>query len=336
MGRPRKRRREEYDNMCNEKTIPAGVEAPIPKNGRDSFENQGSAELLSTNVQHLTHLARMDASLDANIELQPLQESVAGPILGLDAWGLAEDPNSHFPTLSDSSTQPQMPPAESTYDITNEFFTDEGLTGCPCLPDLYSTLASFQSMAPSSFPYSIGALRKATLLGHEVVRCHVCPRTYNTAIQNSMLLGTLLQMVTNEYAKLLKHIDERSATDERIPFRVGEPSSPFDSRHTGTSDCPMAVNIELTGEEWQMLARKAIKQEVLGQSNGNKSLIGLVDMMRHRQKDWHTLYGSDVHAIGHEHSTAPNVRTKATANDDMCVQIKFIDQVKCSLERLNL
>ncbi|CAF9922522.1 MAG: hypothetical protein ALECFALPRED_002115 [Alectoria fallacina] len=202
-------------------------------------------------------------------------------------WDPSQDLGQPFSTIADIPLQPQTQP--KTPDVLDSGNSTAGsaVTGCSCLPSLYSMLAKFQSLPEPSFPYSMGSLRSAAALSRGVVACQGCLKTYNTALQNSMVLATLLQLLINEYAKLLKHIDERSKQAEKITFRFSDPSSPFDSRHTGRPDCPMAINVDLTGDEWRTLARKAVAQEVLGNSQESSGLFGLVQGMKDRRASWH-------------------------------------------------
>lgn len=340
MGRPRKRRREEEGVIHDEKDGRGAVENGFSNETGDKSLHQYLAGVsgngLATNDnQWFDNGLGANGFQDGDFDFPFRQQSGSDSILGFPAWDPSQDMNSYSSISSDNSSQSQKPSTTLDHDFADTPPTDDAQTGCSCLPKLYAVLASFQSMPAPSFPYSMGTLKKANRLGHEVVRCQICPQTYNTAVQNSMLLGTLLQMVNNEYAKLLKHIDERSATGDKIPFRVGEPSSPCDSRHTGMPDCPMALNIDLSGEDWRMIARKAIRQEILGNTDSNEGLAGLVDAMRNRQTIWHERYASEVHAAGHDHSAATHGQNGDEANR-ICVQVAYIDQLKKSLEILNL
>lgn len=209
-------------------------------------------------------------------------------------------------------------------------------SGCSCLTGLYSTLAAFQSLPAPSFPFSLAALRTARQCGYKVVRCETCPQKYNTAVQNSMLLCTLLHLVTNEYGRLLRHIDERSQSEEHIEFRAAEPSMFFDPRHTGTPDCPMAVTIELDGDEWRVLARKAVKQEVVGGFKTGESIINLVREMRDRQLLWHgtCAQGENLHR-GRMHETAVD-HSNGKKDGHICAQLVQISNIETALEALKI
>ena len=164
---------------------------------------------------------------------------------GFPNWDPSQDPGQPFSTFADVPLQLQDPLTAPDELESNSYTAANPVISCSCLFNLYSMLARFQSLPEPSFPYSMGALRNAAALSRGVVACHDCSQAYNSALQNSMLLGTLLQLVIMEYAKLLRHIDEKSKQAGKIAFRFGDPSSIFDSRHTGLPDCPMAINVDL-------------------------------------------------------------------------------------------
>lgn len=251
---------------------------------------------------------------------------------GFPNWDPSQDPRQPFSTFADVPLQLQTPPTSLHEPDSNKHTAENAVIGCSCLFNLYSMLAKFQSLPEPSFPYSMGVLRSAATLSRGVVVCHSCSQAYNTALQNFMLLGTLLQLLIMEYAKLLKHIDERSKQVEKIAFRFGDPSSLFDSRHTGLPDCPMAINVDLSGDEWRTLARKAVAQEVLSNSQGSRGLSGLVQEMRDRQASWHERFSKGqclaLHTADHQQN--------AETSDHLCVQNVYIDNLQRSLEALGL
>ncbi|KAL8720290.1 MAG: hypothetical protein Q9225_002828 [Loekoesia sp. 1 TL-2023] len=167
---------------------------------------------------------------------------------------------------------------------------------CPCLNELYSMLMSFQSLPPPSFPSSRGPLIEATNLARRVVRCPYCPQDYPSALQNLMLLTTLLPLVAYGYGQLLKHVQERAAQGCTITYRVGDPSLAAAHLHTGTADCPMGFNVDLNSEEWGAMARKVLKQDVYGNTQSIDCLVSVVEELEQRQYIWHLLqpFGADV------------------------------------------
>ncbi len=333
MGRPRKRRREDEENIYAAMEGLGGAAIPSNLPAGDQLQSQYLADFLSNNSLGMGDLSYsniefdMDGYQDDNTDLQVQQSD---PISVYRVWDASQHVDAGSSYTSKDTTQLQTPPIRMGPDSIGG-----APTTCACLPNLYSTLASFQSLPEPSFPYSLGLLKNAVRLGHAVVQCNICPKTYNTGVQNVMLLGTLAQMTSNEYAKLLKHIGQRSANEDKITFRVGEHSSPLDSRHTGTPDCPMGINIELSGEEWQMLARKAIRQGVVGNANSTDSLMALIDAMRERQQGLHEHYLPDTHIAGHEHGVTQDAHDEGLATG-VCLQITFIDQLRKSLEALQL
>ncbi len=333
MGRPRKRRREDEGNIYTAKEGLRDAGNPPNRLEGGQLLSQYLDDCSSHNSLGMGDLScpsigfDMNGYQDDNLDLQ-VQHS--DPLSGYRAWDASQHVDGGSDYAAKGPTQLQTSPSRTGHDNIGG-----APTTCACLPNLYSTLASFQSPPQPSFPYSTGLLRNAVRLGHTVVRCQICPKTYNTGVQNVMLLGTLVQMILNEYHKLLKHIEQRSANEDKITFRVGEHSLSLDSRHTGTPDCPMGINIDLSGAEWQILARKAIRQGVVGSSNSTDSLIALIDAMRDRQQSLHERYLPDTHVAGYEHNVTKDAHYGGLAND-VCLSITFIDQLRNSLEALQL
>lgn len=160
---------------------------------------------------------------------------------------------------------------------------------CSCLDELHSILMSLQPFPSPSFPSLRGPLVRATNLARAVVRCPFCPRDYPSALQNLMLLNTLLPLVTHGYAELLTHIQERAGQGSRITYRVGDTSQSNAHLHTSAPDCPMGFNIELDSDEWAAMARKVVKQDVYGNAQSADSLLSVVEELEQRQQNWHLL-----------------------------------------------
>ena len=333
MGRPRKRRRDDEGNIYAAMEGLGGAYNPSDLPDGGFLQSQYLADFAGDNSLGMGDLSYpnigfdMDSYQDDNPDLQVHQHN---PLFGYRATDASQHVDAGSSYTAKDTTQLQTPPNRIELDSTGG-----PPPICACLPKLYSILASFQTLPQPSFPYSLGLLKNAVRLGHAVVQCQICPKTYNTGVQNVMLLGTLVQMISNEYAKLLRHIEQRSANEDKITFRIGEHSSPLDSRHTGTQDCPMGININLSGEEWQMLARKAIRQGVLGDFNSTDSLMALIDAMRGRQQSLHEQYLPDTHIAGHEYNVTHGADNGTLANG-VCLQITFIDQLRKSLEALQL
>ena len=333
MGRPRKRQREDEGNILAAMESLGGAGNPTNRLDGSQLQSQYLAGFASHSSLGMGDLSYPNVGFDMDgyqDDIPDLQIQQSDSLSEYPAW----DPSQHLD--GDSSSVARDPTQLQTSPVRVGDDNSGGAhTTCACLPKLYSTLASFQSLPQPSFPYSLGLLKNAVRLGHDVVLCQICPTTYNTGVQNVMLLGTLVQLISNEYAKLLKHIEQRSANEDRITFRFGEQSSSLDSRHTGTPDCPMGINIDLSGEEWQRLARKAIRQGVVGGSNSADSLMALVDAMKERQQTLHQRYLPDTYSAGHGQNVTKIAPDGGPAKD-VCLQVIFIDQLRKSLEALQL
>ncbi len=205
---------------------------------------------------------------------------------------------------------------------------------CACLPNMYTTLSSFQTLPLPSFPLTLGLLSKSTTLARSVIHCQECIKTHVSAFQNVMLLSTLLGLIINEFSRLLAHIQDRAAKEELITLRLGEPSSPQTMHlHTGTPDCPMGTNVELDGAEWSAMARKAVKQAVLGSNNGDgKSLSEIVEQMAQRQHSWHTT--SERRHYGGPHEDCTDMQRAKAEGDFTCLHM--LKSLSRGIRALNL
>lgn len=352
MGRPRKRQREEGDHtLASENNSPSftvGLSKSMdstlwaPDLATFTSDGTGTLHFPSDNATMKNQDLGIssndvgsydDFNIDASFQSAGLSSFLRGS--GFPTLDPAQDPQTFPPFISTPMTPMQTLP-DLNQRATGDTLSKMECNGCLCFGNLYSTLATFQSLPAPSFPYSMSALRKALRCGYAVVRCQTCPQKYNTAVQNAMLLGALLNMVINEYSKLLKHIDERAASGESIAFRVGEASSCYDQRHTGTPDCPMAINVDLNGDEWRMLARKGVRQEVVGSVEGEESLVKLVQEMRDRQMVWHESFSKGSHPHdGNVHSD-PRNKLEGLKEDPICAQLIYIDHLKRMLDALEL
>lgn len=310
---------------------PTAVSGTEHRPGTDALyfpdSNLERHNMLSSVVESRRSLSNTEAS-GFDLPEDPLSDLEQG----FPNWDLSYDLGQTFPTFADASLQLQTPPSAADELDSNNHITENAGTGCSCLSDLYAMLAKFQKLPAPSFPFSMGALRSAAALSRCVVACNHCSLEISTALQNAMLLGTLLQLLIMEYAKLLNHIDERSKQAEKIVYRLGDPSTLFDSRHTGLPDCPMGINVDFSGEEWRALARKAIAQEVLGNSQGSGGLVGLVQEMKDRQVLWRERHSTEFckafNNTGHQHTSQHP--------DHLCAQVVHLENLRRSLEALEL
>ena len=165
---------------------------------------------------------------------------------------------------------------------------------CQCLSSLTLQLSSFQSLPPTSFPYSLALPSAATKVAWSALQCQTCPDDFVSGVQNMMLLATLLTLITNEYAKILDYIDQtadKGAADKgaAVSFRMGQTDPEMMHLHTGTLDCPMGINVDIEAEDFRRMAKGAVREKVLGgPRSGEGALVTLLDKMQRRQEYWHS------------------------------------------------
>ena len=347
MGRPRKRRREEkelasHNDGMDSDQFDTSID-DFAGNGYQIFDlpptdsggrNQDKSISRNENVSNGLESEDLDINFES-IQVPDFNFTVPLPTSDLPQDFSAYPPlDALDPNLFQAATSPETNTTNTTSTTTNPT-----QASCNCLPTLYATLSTFQSPPAPSFPYSMGHLRSARKCAHAVVHCPTCPEAYNTAVQNSMLLCALLQMLINEYAKLLAHIDERASSGEKITYRLGEVADTLDGRHTGGPDCPMGINLDLEGEEWRMLARKAVRAEVRGSGSGSgqgeESLLGILKEMRNRQQTWHSSFPKEGHAHARQSQNAEGKQSGHEKEECICTQILHIDQLRGALEALN-
>ena len=303
MGRPRKRQREadEHDQSIDKAgaVFTEGAEMQRPE---DPPQHSGQDNAFAS-ILDAFPLDDFNFDLSAPEPLADV-DSTAWDAAGMVDWNhfgdLGELPvhiqsparvmNTDNITNPLPSTQPSFQASQSS---SNVEAIPNVTPNCTCIPNLYTSLSSFQSLPSPSFPLTLGTLEKATTLARDVVRCEECPKTHVSALQNLMLLSTLLALIVNEYSRLLAHIDERAAREETITLRIGERISTETMHlHIGTPDCPMGFNLELSGAEWSKVARKAIKQAVVGSDlSTRESFTGVIEEMEQRQHSWHAKGG---------------------------------------------
>ena len=294
MGRPRKRHR-----VCNRAEHEVGIDTM--SNGLGDTM-QGAVASDTSNIDLDSSTAQTSRTVDEFTRQTSM--SLGSPHTERtsldfpDDWGLIQSSNNSGPTFA-ATGQNGLLLHEGPNPITA---SERGIVGqspfqnvdqadvpCSCLKELYSVLMSFQSLPSPSFPSSRGPLTEATNLARKIVRCQVCPQDYPSALQNFMLLGTLIPLIAHGYSQLLKHIQEQAAQGNSITYRIGDSSLTNAHLHTGTLDCPMGFNVELDSDEWTTIARKVLKQDIYGNSQSIDCLLSVVEELEQRQHLWHLL-----------------------------------------------
>lgn len=338
MGRPRKRRRETEEHTVE---TGAGVPDGVGMNWQDLLQDSTRDPTFSSTLDafplddFLFDLSAPEPLSDVDsraLDTGVLDQNHFGDLEGFPVH--IQSPTSLINTDNIPNPLPStQPPFQASQPLSHREAIQSN-PSCTCLSNLYSALSSFQSLPPPSFPLTLGTLEKATTLSRDIVRCEECPKKHVWAVQNLMLLSTLFALIANEYSRLLAHIDERVAREETITLRMGERFSPETLHlHTGTSDCPMGFNLDLSGAEWGKITRKAIKQAVVGSDHSpRESLTGLIEKLEQRQIAWHTKTGQ---AEQYEQCKDRVQQERSdTVGPFMCLQI--INNIRRSLRALNL
>jgi hypothetical protein len=309
MGRPRKRREEPV----------VGVEAD------DSSSNSVPAPIHSINT------------FNANLETNDAPYTITTDHDFYQSQNFPVDPYLQDFNVTDMSTAPHGISGDLGADQQVPFLPLLSNTAalCGCLSELYISLSGLQALATFSFPLALPPIRLACNAAYGVLVCQQCPKDRNSAISNLMLLTTLLTSIVERYDRVLKQIDadsqKASSAGETIPFRMGENRPEYAHLHTGTLDCPMGFDVDLSPSEWQQLARKAIKADVLGPAPyGRQSISDIVDLFEQRQHQWHLRPEAENMRMQCSKSNGNHV----TAGDAMC--LRFIQVIKDHIQCLEL
>lgn len=259
--------------------------------------------------------------LDNDEVLQPWSQSRNWSVPGTDILpGLTPDTSSDSPPslslppeqalahsqfLSDTPDLPSLNGGhaiDNTGIISDPFYANANvgapaisLPNCACLSSAYLTLNSLQQMDPTfAFPFALHPLREAMQTASTVLACDQCPQSFISAVQNTHLLGTLLMSIGERFGKVIASITaEATRADgagDTKKFRLADLNTSASHLHTGGLGCAATFSIDLTPVEWRSMAKKVVRAEVYGPSDGNTCcpfFTGLTKAMFERQSEWH-------------------------------------------------
>jgi hypothetical protein len=308
MGRPKKRQRAE--NEGDEEVV-------VPNLSLDQFL-AGPADVTSHSGDAIppTHFNHVDNMFALDGMLQPWT------VPGLD-WSMNDTNTNVFddsaPDLTRDNSSEDSPPALNmptelqdqhqhqapvSVNYTADSSAPNQLPTCACLSTLYLTLSSLATMDPSfSFPTALHPLREAMSIATQVLSCTTCPTRFITGLQNVQLLNALLMSlaerfsrvltsITNEATSLEQHNASASPSEQKSKlFRLADLSTPG-HLHTGGLGCAAAFSLSFTPAEWRSMAKKVVRAEVHGPSDGTNCcayLLGLITAMEKRQDQWHKM-----------------------------------------------
>ena len=125
----------------------------------------------------------------------------------------------------------------------------------------------------------------------DVIACTECPKRFLSAIQNTQLVGTLLVSLAERYGKILQAITNEAQraenADEEKKFRLADLNTSVSHLHANGLGCANAFSITITPSEWRGFAKKVVRAEIYGPSDGNDCcsyFMGLLDKFEGRHK----------------------------------------------------
>ena len=321
MGRPKKRQRAEHEG--DEEAIVDDTPLVQFANGTDAtyhgVEPTADAAYQSNDTVPPVDFNTVDSMFALDGMLQPWT------VPGLD-WSMP-DTNGHTfddsaPDLTRDNSSENSPPSlnlptehqhvpqtmahthHAPVDHATAITTTDQLPTCACLSTLYLTLSNLATMDTAfSFPTALHPLREAMSIASQVLSCTACPMRFITGFQNVQLLNALLMSLAERFSRILtsisteansleQHNASASPTEQKSKvFRLADLSTPG-HLHTGGLGCAAAFSLSFTPTEWRNMAKKVVRAEVYGPTDGNECcpyFLGLVTAMEKRQDSWHKM-----------------------------------------------
>ena len=320
MGRPKKRQRTEdevdEDIMIDDMTLDQSrdhANGGLQQTGQISSP-EGTSSTWNSGVPGFD-MNSFDTAFSPNGTLQPWMLPNAD-------WDVYMPDNHHgfdnaIPNLTPDDSSSNSPPIPNPPELQNapqngyqsqttaSHTVPDQTPTCACLSTLYLTLSNLATMDPTfPFPTALHPLRSAMTTASQAITCPVCPTHFITGLQNVQLLNALLMSLAERFSRILAsitteatalelHNSSSSPSDHKTKtFRLADLSTPV-HLHTGGLGCAAAFSLSFTPAEWRRMAKKAVRAEVYGPSDGSggneccPSLLGLISQMEERQQRTH-------------------------------------------------
>ncbi|KAH8727543.1 hypothetical protein GQ44DRAFT_725083 [Phaeosphaeriaceae sp. PMI808] len=209
---------------------------------------------------------------------------------GLDSFNVSRMANNDFDP--EFQIDPSLWDTPATLNPQLDGSPRDFLAGpCTCLSIMYLSLSELQSIQSFAFPQVVIPLRKAMGVLSDLIHCPQCPNELFSAIQNIQSIVSLCKAIIERIHKALLEINAEAERLElsgvKKHYRIGDNNPETHHFHTGTLDCPMGFNIDITAEDWRRLAKTALKSEVFGNGSNQRPLLQLVKEAEERQLRWH-------------------------------------------------
>ena len=319
MGRPRKR---QFIDTKEQTTENATQDLPqdlglLPLFIDDAYNDAAIAEPYFTNGQPANYQPMDGPELQATKTDNGRgawhfgdREIMAGPPINfgdIDFNSGENIPSLDVPQLSTNSN-PSITDSENSPPQTQ--------TGpCSCLASMYLALASLQQF-PSDIVSALKTVRGAAATAAQSIWCPQCgavvldnPNPPIEAFQNTMLLGTVLPIIANGYARLLKMIDDETdaavAAGQTKTFRFHDYGGLCGKQQTVLEamtcvEKEMAFNaVEMPPVQWRTTVRALLRVDIYGHEQPgfhHKGLKDLVAEMEFRQQTRHDMLDAEMAA----------------------------------------
>ncbi|KAM3071229.1 hypothetical protein ACMFMG_008819 [Clarireedia jacksonii] len=211
--------------------------------------------------------------------------------------------------------EPQLSTSSDPSSTGSSGLLENSTNSCSCLASMYLSLAALQQF-PSDITKALQVVRAAARTAGKSIWCPACGAITITcatppieAFQNTMLLGTILPIIANGYGRLLKMIDDETAT----AIATGQ-TKRFEYLEYGglcESQRPLLESIACMGQglshadkemqpsEWRRTVRALLRVDIYGHEQPGFKFKGLKDLvaeMEHRQNARHDILDAQAAA----------------------------------------
>jgi hypothetical protein len=276
MGRPPKKRVRENDD------IDAAVVGNHPYPFLSDFEKDWTSTEVGVDTFRLcppvflnrptgTVEPSLATSLEPSHQLRPVFETS-------DPWPDFSTASAASAMLSMNSEIPSLLPESKSPGVVQD------TPQCPCLSYLYLCLSTLSSLSAFSVTReTITSLHTTARTAQSVIRCEICPLSFATGMQNVMMLGTLLSVVSDAWLRV----------SEADAEALGKEIAPAAFQNSVIED-PQGAK-----EKWRQWLREVIRWSVIGSCiepefcqptvvcSCTPDILSLIREMETRQRRWH-------------------------------------------------
>lgn len=279
MGRPPKKRVRENDDI-DAKIV--GNSFPL----LSDFEKDWTSAEVGVDTFHLCPPVFLNRPTD------PGEPSLATPLEPTHRLRPVFETSDPWPDFSTASAASAMLSMNSGIpgipSLPSEPISSPGLVQdkpqCPCLSYLYLCLSTLSSLnAFSVTKETLNSLHTTARTAQSVIRCEICPLEFATGMQNVMMLGTLLSVVSDAW------------------LRVSEADAEALGKEVATAAFQNSVTDDPQGTKatWRQWLRQVIRWSVIGghieeeyctpsvMCSCTPSILSLILEMEARQRKWH-------------------------------------------------